>query len=78
MELYDVRINSFMLRGHLSPRFVCMAKVAVAGKTQELGNALRFMAITWGFASLEEEIGRASNEKQASGEDSGRPCAGLR
>jgi hypothetical protein len=78
MELYDVRSNSFMLRGHLSPRFVCIAKVAVAGKTQELSNALRFMAITWGSASLEEEIGHASDEMQASGEDSGRPCAAIR
>ncbi len=77
MELYDVRINSFMLRGHVSARFVCMAKVGVAGKTQELLNALRFMAITWGAGALSAEIRHASEELDASAEDSPRPCAGL-
>lgn len=78
MELYDARDNCFMLQGHLSTRFVCGAKVSVAGKLQEFLNALRFMAITRQAVGLEAEIRTASLELSASREDAGEPCKGLR
>lgn len=77
MELYDARTNSFMLHGHLSARFVCMAKVSVAGKLQEFLNALRFMAVTRQLGNMANEIGAASHALDASGEDAGIPCRGL-
>jgi len=77
MELYDARINSFMLRGHLSPRFVCMAKAAVAAKTQEFLIALRFMALAWRLEELSDAINRAIEELDSSGEDAGAPCIAL-
>ena len=76
MELYDARINSFMLQGHLSERFVCLAKVSVAGKLQEFLKSLQFMAITRG-SSLYDEIRSAAGELDASGEDFGGACADL-
>lgn len=77
MELYDAKRNSFMLHGHLSPRFVCLAKVSVAGKLQEFLNAIRFMAITRRASALEEAIRCVADELDKSGEDAGLPCRGL-
>jgi len=78
MELYDVTINSFMLSGHRSQRFICMAKVSVAGKLQEFLNSLRFMAITRGASAIAEQIRLATDELDKSQEDAGLPCVGLR
>lgn len=56
MVLYDANENSFMLRGHESPRHVCMAKVSVAAKLYELLNGIRLMAMTRGLTTVEAEV----------------------
>jgi hypothetical protein len=77
MELYDARRNSFMVRGHMSARFACSAKVTVSAKLLEFLMALRFMAIARRDEKLEREIRIAADALSASGEDSGLPCEGL-
>ncbi len=77
MELYDARDGGFMLRGHLSPRFICVSKVSVAGKVQEFLNSLRIMAITRQMVELDRQIRARSEHLDSSGEDAGRPCQGL-
>jgi hypothetical protein len=77
MELYSGRTRSFMLHGHESARWVCMARMSVAAKLKEFLGALRIMAITRGNRALHDQIQQAWNELDASKEDTSLPCAGL-
>jgi hypothetical protein len=77
MELYNGHTSSFMLQGHASERFVCMAKVSIAGKLQGFLNSLRFMALTWGATDLDQQVRATCIEMDRSGEDRAVPCAGL-
>lgn len=78
MQLYSGRTGDFMLRGHESPRHVCMAKVAVAGKLKAFLNALRLMAMSRKDQATHDAIREAYCHLDASEEDSGLPCSGLR
>jgi hypothetical protein len=77
MELFTGRTMGFMMAGTESPRSVCVAKVAVAGKLNEALNALRFMAITRAMKNVEAELHAAFDSIHESGEDAGLPCRDL-
>ena len=78
MELYSGLTNQFMLHGHESKRYICSAKTSVAGKLKEFLNALRIMAITRHVQALHDEINEAWKRLDASQEDVGVLCRGLK
>jgi hypothetical protein len=70
MELYDGRVNKFMLRGHKGDRNLCIAKASIAGKLHEVVLAMGFMAHTAGEEALYQEICLALHELEKSNEQS--------
>jgi hypothetical protein len=77
MELFTGGGYRFMMTGHESDRFVCMAKVGVAAKLKEALNALSFMAMSWRLKEPYDEFRSAYDRLDASKEDAGAPCVGL-
>jgi hypothetical protein len=74
MELFTGATHSFMLRRNESPRGLCVAKVAVAGKLHEVFCALELMAMTRGHRELVRRLSVVRSKLHRSSEPRAGDC----
>jgi hypothetical protein len=77
MEMFTGRGMRFMMTGHESARFICVAKASVAGKLYRVVAALELMALTRRLESLIRQTRQARQDLDISGEQAGDGCPAL-